>query len=161
MADGAGDTAAAGDVRGAELGVRVAVVDDAVALTALVSDLGYPATEAQLQARLQRLLADERVHVIIAVDRAGRNVVGLCTVHLLSTIHGDADVAQLTALVVSERVRGRGGGRLLVAEAERWARERGAGRIVVTTALHRGGAHAFYERLGYTHTGRRYGRTLA
>lgn len=160
MADGAGDPAVS-DARGAELAVRVAVIDDAVALTALVADLGYPATQAQLQVRLRRLLADARVHVIVSMDRAGGDVVGLCTVHLLSTIHGDADVAQITALVVSERVRGRGAGRQLVTEAERWARERGAGRIVVTTALHRGGAHVFYERLGYTHSGRRYGRTLA
>jgi hypothetical protein len=28
----------------------------------------------------------------------------------------------------------------------------------VTTALQRAGAHAFYERIGYRHTGRRYGK---
>jgi GNAT superfamily N-acetyltransferase len=102
----------------------------------------------------------DRVRVLVATDRGGSDVVGLCTIHLLSTIHADGDVAQLTALVVSERARGAGVGRMLVHEAEAWSRRRGAVRIVVTTALHRSGAHAFYERLGYTHTGRRYGRTL-
>jgi len=41
---------------------------------------------------------------------------------------------------------------------EHWARSRGCHRIVVTTALKRAEAHAFYERLGYRHTGRRYGK---
>ena len=42
--------------------------------------------------------------------------------------------------------------------AEDWARQCGCKRIVVTTALQRAGAHAFYERLAYAHTGRRYGK---
>jgi hypothetical protein len=42
-----------------------------------------------------------------------------------------------------------------------WALERGADRLVVTTALHRADAPTFYERLGFEHTGRRYVRRLA
>jgi hypothetical protein len=33
--------------------------------------------------------------------------------------------------------------------------------VAVTTALHRADAHAFYERLGYAFTGRRYVKTLS
>ena len=51
--------------------------------------------------------------------------------------------------------------RALVDEAEAWARAQGCRRIIVTTALHRTGAHAFYERIGYAHTGRRYGKDFA
>jgi GNAT superfamily N-acetyltransferase len=60
--------------------------------------------------------------------------------------------------VVEESMRGTGVGRAIVDEAERWARERDCHRIVVTTALRRADAHAFYERIGYTHTGRRYAK---
>jgi hypothetical protein len=40
------------------------------------------------------------------------------------------------------------------------ARQRDAAGLVVTTAVHRAGAHAFYARLGYELTGRRYARPL-
>ena len=147
--------------RAADVVVRAAESRDASSLVTLVAELGYPASDEQLQSRLERLASSDRVRVLVATDGSGRDVLGLCTVHLLSTIHADGDVAQLTALVVSERARGKGVGRVLVGEAEIWSRRQGAARIVVTTALHRSGAHAFYERLGYAHTGRRYGRTLA
>jgi len=67
---------------------------------------------------------------------------------------------QLTALVVRADMRGRGVGRTLVAAVERWAAARGADRLVLTTALHRAEAPAFYERLGFEHTGRRYARRI-
>ena len=141
--------------------IRDASVHDAGVLAALAGELGYPATAAQMAARLERLASSDRARVLVATDGVDGAVLGFCTVHLLATIHGDANVAQLTALVVSEQARGKGVGRTLVSEAEEWARRSEAGRIVVTTALHRAGAHAFYERLGYTHTGRRYARLLA
>lgn len=83
---------------------------------------------------------------------------GLITVHLRYTMNHAAPLAQITLLVVDETRRTAGVGRVLVKAAEEWARERGCQRIVVTTALARGGAHAFYERVGYAHTGRRYGK---
>jgi GNAT superfamily N-acetyltransferase len=79
-------------------------------------------------------------------------------VHTRAVLHVARPVAQLTALVVPPEMRGRGVGRALVAEAERWGRARGADRLVVTTALHRADAPLFYERLGFDHTGRRYVR---
>ena len=139
--------------------VRIAEPEDAGALESLVGELGYPATADRLRPRLTRLLASDRARVTVAAQND--LLLGLCTAHLLTTIHADHDVAQLTALVVAERARGSGVGRRLVEDAEQWARARGAARIVVTTALQRVGAHAFYERLGYSHTGRRYARMLA
>jgi GNAT superfamily N-acetyltransferase len=61
---------------------------------------------------------------------------------------------------VSTHVRKVGVGKALVKAAEDWARHRGCERISVTTALHRAVAHAFYERLGYSHSGRRYTKVL-
>jgi GNAT superfamily N-acetyltransferase len=73
-------------------------------------------------------------------------------------INHAAPIGQLSLLVVDETWRSRGVGRLLVEAVERWTRERGCHRIVVTTALRRTDAHAFYERIGYQHTGRRYAK---
>jgi GNAT superfamily N-acetyltransferase len=140
------------------LTIRPPTAADSAAMASLLGELGYPAAPEVLPGRLARLAADPRAAVLLA-ERAGQTV-GLITVHLRDGIHQETPVAQLTALVVAEAARGSGVGRELVAAAEAWARRHGAARIVVTTALHRAGAHEFYERLGYAHTGRRYGRSL-
>ena len=140
--------------------VRDAEAGDADALARLCGQLGYPSsTEAVLQ-RLERLVRSGARALVATSGREG-DVMGLATVHLRSMINHEAPLAQLTLLVVDEERRSQGVGRALVDQAEAWARAQGCRRIIVTTALHRTGAHAFYERIGYAHTGRRYGKDFA
>jgi GNAT superfamily N-acetyltransferase len=80
---------------------------------------------------------------------------------LRNTLNHEAPSGQITLLVVDEANRSRGAGRALVEAAEAWARSRGTKRITVTTALDRGVAHAFYEKVGYLHTGRRYAKNFS
>jgi GNAT superfamily N-acetyltransferase len=87
-------------------------------------------------------------------------VVGIATAHVYVTLHGEHPAAMLSGLVVDDTVRGRGVGRRLVDAIGVWARRHGARKLVVTTALRRAGAHAFYERLGFQLTGRRYQERL-
>jgi GNAT superfamily N-acetyltransferase len=87
-------------------------------------------------------------------------VVGLATLHVLSVINRDQDLAQLTALVVDEHVRGQGVGRALVHAVEAAARALGCERLTVTTHVERSGAQAFYPQVGLKETGRRYGKDL-
>jgi GNAT superfamily N-acetyltransferase len=137
--------------------IRDATAADAPDIARLLAALGYPATPEAIPARLERLTSDGAVALIAA---AASRPIGLATVHVRVVLHAEAPVAQLTALVVDPASRRRGVGRLLVARAERWAAARGAAKLVVTTALHRADAHAFYDGLGYEHTGRRYGKGL-
>jgi N-acetylglutamate synthase-like GNAT family acetyltransferase len=139
--------------------IRAAQASDAVALAELCGQLGYPTTPDALPPRLTRLDADPAVRTLVATTDG--MVIGLATVHIRYTINHEAPLGQLTLLVVDERVRARGIGRALVAAAEAWAREQGCKRFVVTTALHRNDAHAFYEKLGFKHTGRRYGKDFS
>ena len=141
--------------------VRDAEERDAPAVASLCGQLGYPTPAEAVASRMDRLRSDGggQVRVVVAVD--GDTVVGLATVHLRYMINHEAPIGQLTLLVVDERVRGRGVGRILVAESEAWARARGCKRFVVTTALRRTEAHAFYEKLGFVHTGRRYGKDFS
>ena len=138
--------------------IREASVTDAEALSALVGQLGYPATAHELPGRLEALIGQANVVALVAELEHG--VVGLVTLHLIRSIHASQPVAWLTSLVVDEAARGRGVGGALVRRAEEWARERGATRIAVTSALRRTAAHEFYERLGYARTGVRLGRSL-
>jgi GNAT superfamily N-acetyltransferase len=140
-------------------GCRNANTADAEALARLCSQLGYPTDASTMPARLARLAADDNARAFVAeVDGC---VAGLLTIHLRYTMNHEAPIAQITLLVVDEASRGHGVGRLLVERAEQWAMNRGSHRINVTTHLARSGAHAFYERMGYTHTGRRYGKDFA
>ena len=141
---------------GEHVTVRDAGASDAEALARLCTQLGYPTDAAAMPTRLVRLSADPNARAFVATS--ANVVIGLVTVHLRNTMNHEAPIAQITLLVVDETVRSRGTGRALVDAAEQWARSRGSRRITVTTALARGGAHAFYERVGYAHTGRRYGK---
>lgn len=136
--------------------VREAEVGDADAVARLCTQLGYPSTAAAMPSRLTRLNASDSARALVATR--GADVVGLATVHLRHALNHATPLAQLSLLVVDERMRAQGVGRTLVAAVEAWAREQGCHRVIVTTALHRSEAHAFYERVGYMHTGRRYGK---
>jgi GNAT superfamily N-acetyltransferase len=136
--------------------VRDARSTDAVDLASLSTQLGYPASPESMPDRLARLAGDVNARAIVAESDGG--IAGMLTIHLRYTLNHAAPIAQITLLVVNESARGKGVGRALVAEAERWAKSRGSRRINVTTQLSRAGAHAFYESVGYAHTGRRYGK---
>jgi GNAT superfamily N-acetyltransferase len=136
--------------------VRDAEERDAPAIASLCGQLGYPMPAEAVVTRMDRLRDGGQARVVVAT--IGDEAVGLATVHIRHTINHESPIGQLTLLVVDERVRGQGVGRILVTESEAWARARGCKRFVVTTALRRTEAHAFYERLGFAHTGRRYGK---
>ena len=138
--------------------VRDARAADAAAIAELLGELGYPATGAAVASRLERLvIVGDRV----VVAEADEKVVGLAHLHVSPTIEHERPAGKLDALVVAESHRGRGIGRLLVEAVEEEATARGCGIFFVTTAERRDEAHAFYERLGFARTGRRYGRTLS
>jgi GNAT superfamily N-acetyltransferase len=141
------------------ISVRDATSDDAEAIARLCAQLGYPVESRIVPGRLARLESDPNARSLVA--EAASAVAGLATVHLRFTLNHEAPIAQLTLLVVDEAHRTHGVGRALVNAAEEWSRSRGAKRFVVTTALRRADAHAFYERLEFKHTGRRYGKDFS
>lgn len=140
------------------LEIRVATDSDSEAIARLLDQLGYPASTAEIPTRLDRLSQADRAAVFLA-DRDGK-VVGLATVHILSVVNRIRDVAWLTALVVDESARGTGVGRRLVESVEAFARQQGCERLSVTTHEDRADARAFYVRIGFEATGRRFGKVL-
>ena len=138
--------------------IRDAAADDSRALAELLGQLGYPAAPEAVEARLERLrLVGDRV-VVAEVEGVP---VGLAHLQVTPAIERERPVAKLGALVVHDAHRGCGVGRALVEELEAEARARGCELLFVTTAERRDDAHAFYERVGLEHTGRRYARTLS
>ena len=138
--------------------LRGPTAQDAERLADLMTQLGYPCEATDIPGRLERLISDP--DVLVTVAEHGGRVVGVVTGHFIGSLHKTEPVAMLTALVVLERARGHGVGRLLVAHVEQWARARGATTISLTSALRRVDAHGFYKQLGYEHTGVRLAKAL-
>ena len=138
--------------------VRDARLGDAPVVAELLADLGYPATARQAEARLRHLERDPASRVLVAV--ASGEVLGLATLHVMPLVERDAPACAVTALVVAKRARRRGVGTALADALEGEARERGCDRLVLGSAERRADAHAFYTRLGYAHTGRRFVKAL-
>lgn len=134
--------------------VRDATVADAAAIAPLLGELGYPVAAEDLAPRLARMLQRDDQKILIAED--GEGTLGVLALHVFPMLEYAQDAALITALVITERARGTGVGRMLVVGAEAHARAVGARRFLVTTHNRRAGAHAFYERLGFEFTGRRY-----
>jgi GNAT superfamily N-acetyltransferase len=137
--------------------VRPATEADAASMSVLFAQFEHPTPAEPIPARLARLLSHDG-QALVASDDTG--LLGIATTQIVWSLVEDAPRALLTALVVRDDTRGRGVGRALVTAVEHWARERGAERVVVTTALRRAGAHAFYERIGFEFTGRRYVKSI-
>jgi GNAT superfamily N-acetyltransferase len=138
--------------------IRAAATADADVIATLLGQLGYPATQPEVTARLTRLASFPHATVLVA-ERLGR-VVGLATGHVFPSIHVSGLVAWLTTMVVDDQHLHQGVGRQLSAAIEQWARKLGAARISVTSGKQREGAHRFYEHIGYERTGVRLTKTL-
>jgi ribosomal protein S18 acetylase RimI-like enzyme len=139
--------------------LRAARVSDAVALAALLGELRYPSTPEQAAERLARIAADPTTLAIVA--EAEGEVAGLGALHVQNLVERDDLGCEVAALVVGKRFRRRGIGELLMRALEDEARARGGKSLVLNTAHRRADAHAFYEALGYDHTGRRYAKGLS
>jgi GNAT superfamily N-acetyltransferase len=128
--------------------IRPASEHDAAELARLSAQLGYPASEDQIRARLRRLLASPADALLVAASAEGP---------LLGWIHGaltqllESDYrVEICGLIIDAANRRRGLGRELVRRLETWAADHGATQSSVRCRTTRHDAHHFYENLGYT-----------
>ena len=141
-----------------DLNIRDAELTDAAALAALMGELGYETTAAEMATRLQTILPDAHYRTLVAIlDNQLCGMIG--TVAQPSHEHNDLS-GRIVALVVSKPMRRRGVARKLIAAAERDFAKRAVTRVSLTTRLTREDAHQFYEQLGYTKNGFRYAKEL-
>ena len=138
--------------------VRGAAVADAAAIAALMTQLGYPCSGEDAAARLGYWLADPISGVLVAEH--GGLVIGCLSVHAVPYLERTGRWARIESLVIDEAARGTGAGRALLHTAENVARRWGCLAMEVTSARARDGAHAFYQRMGYTDVCSRSGRFL-
>lgn len=127
--------------------VRLARTSDAPDIARLTSQLGYDVPDAEVAARLARILPGAGQRFFVA-EHDGRPVGWL---HAAITEYVETGRFVVVAgLVVDRGARRTGIGALLMQHAEAWARELGCPVVRLSSSAGRTAAHRFYERLGYT-----------
>ena len=142
-----------------EVKIRSVCLDDSSAIACLMSQLGYPTSSDEMKERLAAILPDSDYMTFVAEYE--EEVVGVIGVGVNRYYEKNGTYGRLLALVVDEKFKGYGTGASLVAEGERWLKEREVSSIVVNSGKQRSDAHRFYERLGYEETGLRFVKLLS
>jgi GNAT superfamily N-acetyltransferase len=113
----------------------------------LAGQLGYPSTASQVQQRLAAM-HDSNQYAVYVAERPNGQIAGWIGVYVFRAVELDGFV-EISGLVVDERIRSRGIGKMLLDAAEGWARERGYDGMSVRSNTKRERAHAFYRRNGF------------
>jgi GNAT superfamily N-acetyltransferase len=127
--------------------IRPVRENDAARIADLNAQLGYPASEDQVAARIKLLAASANDTILVATDE-GEQAIGWIHLRGFNSLHGDP-TAEICGMVVDAEHRSRGVGTQLMAAAEEWARVRDFGLIRVRSNAVRKDAHRFYQRLGF------------
>ena len=141
-----------------DIAIRRVTLADSGHVASLVSALGYPTSSAQMVRRLESILSDDDYATLVACE--GERIVGFVGTRVGLLFEGDGLYGQIMAVAVAPDCQRNGIGRMLMHAAESMLIARGACVFVVTSGNHRADAHAFYENIGYTFTGRRYGKRV-
>ncbi|MFL6264351.1 MAG: GNAT family N-acetyltransferase [Thermoanaerobaculia bacterium] len=129
--------------------LRPATPADSSKLADLTTQLGYPTSPEEAEARLRDLASRPENAVLVAEE--GGEVAGWIHVSALRSLEMEP-CAMIQGLVVDESRRGGGIGAALVEAAADWAAGHGFRTLRVRSNSVRERTHAFYERLGFTRT---------
>ncbi len=138
---------------GSELALRVAGERDLDDLFTLLSDMHgkppwEPAKDAEAVRVLRRILSDPARRITIAsLDGEPAGTLDLMVVPNLT--RNLSPWAIVENVVVAERFRRRGVGRLLIDDAIAHATEQGCYKVQLVSARRRDAAHALYEAAGF------------
>src|SRR5579859_1957261 len=101
----------------------------------------------KLQRAFPGIFADSE-HIIFVAEQKSRALAGYVDAFLFRTAASDVR-SEIAGMVVDEVSRSRKIGRMLMARAEDWAREKGCSECGLRSNVIREGAHRFYDNLGY------------
>ena len=111
--------------------------------------LGYTFSPEETASQLAKLSQDPHHYLLGYEDDTSHELVGYIHAEVYESLYSKAGF-NILALAVLPQSQGRGFGRDLLEGLEKERKRRGYEFIRLNSADHRLGAHAFYERVGYT-----------
>lgn len=133
--------------------LREATLDDADSIHGLAAELAKtvgdaPPNKDEVRRKLEALLDEPRVRVIVAEGEAG--LLGAASLWIKPDLaHGDT-VVEVPMLVVAKEARRGGVGKLLMAKVQKVATENDANLIELVATRSNVAAQEFYRSLGFT-----------
>jgi len=109
--------------------------------------------------RMEAICANKNYATFVAVSKG--KVCGMVGTFTCYTYEHNSLSGRILALVVSEKMRGRGVGLALMAVAEKDLAKKIFHGVAVNTRFERKEAHEFYEKAGYKRNGFRFVKELA
>jgi len=146
------------EAKGVDVRIRPPEAGDMGALAELMTQLGYPTRASEMQMRMETILANKSYSTFVAVNDG--KVCGMIGTFAQQTYEHNSPSAKILALVVSDKMRGRGVGQALIDAAEQDLARKNIKRIAVNARFEREQAHRFYENLGYKKNGFRLVKEL-
>ncbi|MRN53307.1 GNAT family N-acetyltransferase [Paenibacillus sp. LC-T2] len=144
------------------LQIRKCGMNDLERVTKLLREFGYPTTLSVMKERMEGMENDPFHCTLVA--ELNNEVVGMIGLRQVKSYYKQQDcITEITALIVSEELRGKGLGKRLVASAEEWARQQGCCQLFLRSGnrVERAPAHAFYRHIGFEKTaGYRFNKAL-
>ncbi|MGN0642168.1 MAG: GNAT family N-acetyltransferase [Huintestinicola sp.] len=126
--------------------IRTADIGDSGAVSEISrDDLGYDCSPDFVREKLKKLDLD-REAVFAAESEEG--VVGYIHVEKYDTLYSET-LANILGFAVRRSCRRKGIGRLLINEAEKWAKSHGAAGLRLNSGAERTDAHSFYRAVGF------------
>jgi N-acetylglutamate synthase-like GNAT family acetyltransferase len=126
--------------------IRPLTFEDLPSLTALASELAYPASIAELQERFIRLQQNQ--HHIVYVYQHKLEILGFIHLEMVLDLI-EKEKIEIKTLVVREKARGNKIGDKLLNAAIAWARTKQLSTLYLNCNILRTRAHKFYEQQGF------------
>ena len=111
--------------------------------------LGYDFSPEETASQLAKLSQDPHHFLLGFEEPTSHDLLGYVHAEVYESLYSNAGF-NILALAVVPQMQGKGIGKILLHGLEQEAKRRGYEFIRLNSADHRLGAHAFYERVGYT-----------
>ena len=111
--------------------------------------LGYSFSLEETSSQLAKLSQDSHHYLLGFEDSTSHDLLGYVHAEVYESLYSKPGF-NILALAVLPQMQGKGIGKALLEGLEQEAKKRGYNFIRLNSADHRLGAHAFYEKVGYT-----------
>lgn len=134
-----------------DITVRKATVEDIPGLDEVMLVISDGPGDREKMARLiDNISRDEQKYLLVAVDKESGEIAGSLLGVVFEDICGDCrPILLVENVAVLEKYQGRGVGRRMFQEIERWGREMDCHYEMLVSGMNRTGAHKFYDAIGF------------